>query len=95
LLAETYEVNTMAQTPKQKAIELLKPPFKFECGYIFDSAKNENMVADDGGDIELGTIARLRGWGRLGKLDDGEQVQDAIGEVIAEALNQYFERLGS
>ena len=85
----------MAQTPKQKALELLKPPFKFECGYIFDSAKNENMVCDDGGEIELGAIARLRGWGRLGKLDDGEQVQDAIGEVIAEALNQYFDRLGS
>jgi len=84
----------MSQTPKQKALELLKPPFKFECGYIFDSAKNQNVVADDG-ECELGTMARLRGWGRLSKLDDGEQVQDAIGEVIAEALNQYFERLGS
>lgn len=80
-------------TPKQKALQLLKPPFKAEDGYIFDSAEpNRNMVADDG-EIELGTIARLRGWGRLGYLDNGEQVQDAIGEVIAEALNQYFERL--
>jgi hypothetical protein len=77
------------KTPKQKALELLKPPFKFECGYIFDSAHSQNMVADDGA-CEIGTIARLRGWGRLSKLNDGEQVQDAIGEIFAEALNKYF-----
>ena len=77
------------KTPKQKAMELLKPPFKSKCGYIFDSAEKQNTVADDG-DCELGTMARLRGWGRLGYLPDGEEIQDAIGEIIAEALNDYF-----
>lgn len=82
----------MAETPKQKAIGLLKPPFKFDNGYIFDGSKARNMVCDEG-ECELGTIARLRGWGRLGNLPDGGEIQDAVGEVIAEALNQYFERL--
>ena len=87
-------MNTLPDiTPKQKALQILKPPFKLINGFIVDSAKpNQNIVADDG-EVELGTVARLRGWGRLSYMDDGEQVQDAIGEVIAEALNQYFERL--
>lgn len=84
----------MTDTPKQKAIALLKPPFKMVCGYIYDSADDQNMVADDG-DCEIGTIARLRGWGRLGSLPDGSEIQDAIGEVIVQALNEYFERIGS
>ena len=77
------------KTPKQKAMELLKPPFKFTHGYIFDSAIQQNKVADEG-DCEMGTMARLRGWGRLGYLPDGAEIQDAIGEIIAEALNDYF-----
>jgi hypothetical protein len=80
------------ETPKQKAIALLRPPFSFYMGYIWDGCKDQNMVADEGG-CEIGTIARLRGWGRLGKLEDGAEIQDAIGEIIAEALNQYFERI--
>jgi len=50
------------------------------------------MVADDGGSQD--SLSRVRGWGKLGKLPNGAEVQDAIGEIIAEALNQYFERLG-
>ncbi|HMW48798.1 MAG TPA: hypothetical protein PK011_02690 [Marinagarivorans sp.] len=76
---------------KKQALEILKPPFKFCCGYIFDSAEQTNMVADDGGSPD--SLSRVRGWGRLGKLPNGAEVQDAIGEIIAEALNQYFERL--
>jgi hypothetical protein len=84
------QVIDMQKTPREKAMEILKPPFKFECGYIFDSAPDQNMVADDH-DCETGTIARLRGWGRLGKLDDGDAIQDAIGQIIADALTKYFE----
>lgn len=79
------------KTAKQKAMELLKPPFSFHAGYIFDSAKSQNTVADEG-DCELGTLARLRGWGRLGYLPDGAEIQDAIGEILAEALNDFFEK---
>ena len=81
-------------TPKEKAMQLLKPPFSYDMGYIWDSAKDQNMVADEG-ECEIGTIARLRGWGRLGYLPDGAEIQDAIGEIIAEALNQYFDRIAS
>jgi hypothetical protein len=81
------------KTPKQKAIEILSPPFNYHMGYIWDGAKDQNMVSDEG-DCEIGTIARLRGWGRLGKIEDGSEIQDAIGEIIAEALNQYFRSLG-
>lgn len=73
---------------RRKAIEMLKPPFSYEHGYIFDS--EHNMVSDDH-DCGTGTIARLRGWGRLGKLEDGAEIQDAIGELIAEALTEWFE----
>jgi len=46
------------KTPKQKAMELLKPPFKFTHGYIFDSAEQQNKVADEG-DLWL---EQLRGF---------------------------------
>lgn len=83
----------MTQTTRQKAMELLKPPFRLNHGYIFDSAHNPNMVADEG-ECEIGTIARLRGWGRLGYLDDGAKIQDEIGNIICDALNEYFEKHG-
>lgn len=76
---------------KQKAMSLFKPPFRYDSmgGYIWDS--ENNMFADQE-EIEMGTISRLRGWGRLSYLEDGEEIQDAMGEIFAEALNMYFER---
>lgn len=37
-------------------------------------------------------IADVRGWGWIQKLDNPEQVQDGIGEFIAEAINEKLER---
>lgn len=77
---------------KQKAIAILQPPFKLKRGFIYDSSEDQNMVCDSG-DCEIGTIARIRGWGRLSKLPEGSEIQDAIGEIIVEALNDYFNKI--
>lgn len=65
-----------------KARRALKPPFTHERGYIYDA--NGDMVADNGG-------LRVRGWGRLGELEDGAEIQDAIGDRIAEILTQNWD----
>jgi len=57
------------------------PPFEHKNGYIFDA--NGNMVADEGG-------TRVRGWGRLGAMENGEQIQDAVGDRIANLLTQHW-----
>lgn len=68
---------------ERQALELCKPPFKFEKGYIWDS--EGNMIADDG-------LLRVRGWARLGKAENGAQIQDTIGRLIAQAMNEFWER---
>lgn len=75
---------------KKLVLELYTPPFEFQSGYIFDSSGN--MVADQGG---VGgadkMLAQIRGWGRIGKMEDAEAVQDAVGHVVAQALTLYWE----
>lgn len=73
-----------------QALSLYKPPFKFMCGYIFDGG--HNMFAD-GGDFS-DQAARIRGWGRLGYMENAEKIQDAAGELFARALTELWERLG-
>ena len=71
-------------------LNIYEAPFSHHCGYIHDA--NGKMVADDsGGDIH--GIVQVRGWGHLSKLDDAEEVQDEIGEMIAEALTQYWKSM--
>jgi hypothetical protein len=81
------------------ALNLYRPPFKYECGYVFDA--NHQMVSDDSGGTPLylcddrradDCIGRVRGWGRIGKLKDGDAVQDAVGTIIAAALTEYWEK---
>ncbi len=69
---------------KQKALDLYKPPFRYEYGYIFDS-ENE-MVSDD----YATSIQEVRGWGRIQYLGNAEELQDTVGELIAEALTEYW-----
>lgn len=69
---------------KGKALKLYKPPLRYDFGYIWDS--NNEMVADDGG------MARVRGWGRISYMNDGEALQDKVGELIAEALTEYWNK---
>lgn len=74
----------MTDDLKAEALGLYLPPFRYVHGYIYD-ARN-NMVAD-----ESGHCLRVRGWGRISYLKDPETLQDAAGEIIAEALTEYWQ----
>jgi hypothetical protein len=74
---------------RQRALALYTPPFTFYCGYIKDSAGN--TVADEH-DVTGMIAARIRGWGRISYLPSAEQLQDAVGEMVAEALTDYWEK---
>lgn len=82
---------------QKQALAVYLPPFQFSHGYVFDSAGR--MVADEGREHELDQLAstvgvRIRGWGHLGKLKNGAEVQDTIGELAAAALNAYWKHHG-
>lgn len=74
---------------EKQAIELYDPPFRYDDrgGYIWDASCN--MVADDRTDN--GETARVRGWGRIKKLQDPGAIQDCVGEHIAAALTVYWQ----
>lgn len=91
---------------RTRALALYTPPFKYECGYIWDARRE--MVADGAGrglvdllvlsaptDEETATL-RVRGWGRIqhigSSMDDAANLQDTVGGLIAEALTQYWQR---
>ncbi len=67
---------------RRRALDLYKPPFRFEHGYIF--AANGEMVADQ---HDGPNSLRVRGWGRISYMEDPEKLQDEVGAMIAEALN--------
>jgi len=79
---------------RKAAMAVYTPPFTYKYGYIYDS--QNLMVADKGclGEDELGVkgavAARVRGWGRLGYLPNGAELQDEIGQMMADALNQLY-----
>ncbi len=80
------------------AMAVYTPPFKYEHGYIFDSQRL--MVADNGpicnGPSVKGAVAsRVRGWGLLGYLPNGAELQDEIGRMMADALNQLYLAAGA
>ena len=68
---------------KERARKLYKPPFRHEHGYIFDA--DHSMVAD-----ECVHALCVRGWGRLSYMTEPERLQDAVGELIAEALTKFW-----
>lgn len=72
------------------ALALYKAPFRYENGYVYD-AMNEMVADDEGQDILL----RVRGWGRIRHMDDPESLRNAIGEIIAQALTEYWNRHSS
>lgn len=76
----------MDLTRKQRAIALYQPPFKPMYGYIHDALGN--VVADD--NTDNGEILQIRGWGRISYMPEPEQLQDDVGELVAEALNQFW-----
>jgi hypothetical protein len=80
------------------ALSLYKPPFRFMCGYIYDSDNNmfaDDRYTDETVETEEGALAlRVRGWGRLQYLEtefDNGDIQDVLGEIIVKALNSYWE----
>ena len=73
---------------REAAKAVYTPPFKFQHGYIFDS--QQSMVADD--DQVRGAVAsRVRGWGKLSYLPNGAELQDEIGQMMADALNALYQ----
>lgn len=84
----TWDINDPSPPScglRSTAVELYKPPFRYEYGYIYDAA--HRVVADsDGQDAVL----RVRGWGRIGYLPDAAALQDKVGELIAEALTKHW-----
>jgi hypothetical protein len=74
---------------KTRALELYTPPFRYKNGYIFDS--QDNMVADDD-NVETSVVTRIRGWGRISYMSQAPQLQDKLGEMVAEALTDYWNR---
>lgn len=75
-----------------KALALYKPPFKFMYGYIHDG--DGRVVADNnvGADNQ---VLRVRGWGRISYMENAEALQDEVGEVIAVALTEYWQKKGA
>lgn len=76
---------------ERSAMALYTAPFRFENGYIWDA--NNNMMADqdDACSNAVGNeIARVRGWGRISYLPKPIELQDAVGELIAKALTEYW-----
>ena len=75
---------------RKVALELYKPPFTYERGYIFDA--NNRMVADDNAES---FALRVRGWGRISYEENPEKLQDMAGKLFAEALTLYWEALST
>lgn len=73
----------------ERARKLFRPPFRFECGYVWDAAGE--MVADnreDKEDAEALPALRVRGWGRIKYLPEPDKLHDETGRLIAEALTK-------
>ncbi len=64
---------------KNPALSLYKPPFYRAIG---------NYIYDADGNLAL----NIRGWGRIQYLENSKTLQDAFGDLVVEALNEYFER---
>lgn len=72
---------------RKEAMKIYRPPFKHYRGYIHDA--EGHMVSDD--DQVNRTVAhRVRGWGRISYLPNAEAIQDEIGVLMADALNEYY-----
>jgi hypothetical protein len=72
---------------RKAAMAIYTPPFKFVHGYIYDS--QHHVVADDD-KVDGAVASRVRGWGRIGYMPNPEQLQDEVGQMIADALTAYY-----
>lgn len=74
-------------TERKAAMAVYTPPFKYLHGYIYDS--QALMVADNDG-VEGAVASRVRGWGHIGHFPNGAELQDEIGQMMADALNDLY-----
>lgn len=76
---------------RKAAMAVYTPPFKYLHGYIYDS---QNLMVADDGDMKFGVegavASRVRGWGRFGYMPNGAELQDEIGQMMADALNALY-----
>jgi hypothetical protein len=85
--AQAVEPEPPFDTKRKAAMAIYKPPFKHHRGYIYDS--QQHMVADDH-DVHAAVAARVRGWGRIGYMQNPEKLPDEVGEMMADALNALY-----
>lgn len=85
LAAKTTEAETPLTVEAARALQLYTPPFRYDHGFIWD-AKNLTVADDEGQDVAL----RIRGWGHISYKPDPEKLQDAVGELIAQALTEFW-----
>ena len=80
LMKEQNTVTVPFSEVLSAAYNLYERPFRYDLNgqMIFDGANN--LVVD------------VRGWGRIEKMDNGMELHDTIGEIIAEALNEKWSR---
>lgn len=69
-------------TQEQEVKALYKPPFRHERGYIWDAEGNRVAGRDCDG--------YLSGGRRISLMPDSSQLQDAVGDLIAKALTEYW-----
>jgi hypothetical protein len=77
----------MNEELKKTALALYKPPFRYSHGFIWDA--DNRMVADHPAE---GAALRIRGWGYIQYKPEPEQLQDAMGELIAQAMTEMWGR---
>jgi hypothetical protein len=91
------ETTEMKQTPTQQvgtsavldaALNLYEPPFNYHCTYIFDAKHRMVMNVDELKESEL----ILRGWGRIQYEHNPKELHDAVGQHVANALTEYWEK---
>ncbi len=70
-----------------KVLALYKSPFRREYKRIFDA--NDELIIDDSGD--QAAMSHVHNWGRISQMGASEELQDAVGDLIAKALTLYWD----
>ena len=86
-LAQPEQSEPPYGSKRAAAMAVYTPPFKYKYGYIYDS---QNLMVADNDGVEGAVAARVRGWGRLGYLPNGAELQDEIGQMMADALTALY-----
>lgn len=85
----TTTAAPVAVLPLEDALKLYRAPFRNECGYIWDA--DGHVVCDDDSE-HTGAAVRIRGWGRIQYKANPEGLHDAMGELVAQALTEFWNR---